>query len=250
MKLFKSFLVLIFLFGGIAFPQHDDWFYSDDFYADEGEPPMLEYDKYNPFAGGDSTRLCDGRYCNGNIIDQHPNGKIKHKGFYTRGKLRNGYENYFDTEQLERKFRILSGNSGVLDVYYSDGTLRSEVEFFKNQPLKWKDYYPNGNIEFWEEYDRKLEYYVRFNFYYINGTPQSILELKDLKKLTYDTKEHYLNGNIKEEGEMQYLPFSGGHVKVGEWKVYDIQGKLIRTEKYREGMIDTGKDDYDDLDDK
>lgn len=245
--IFRTFIIISFCLSALlSVAQHDEWYYSDDM-GEEGMAAIVGFDKFNPIAGGDSLRTINGKRCNGNIIDKHPNGKILHKGFYTNGQLLNGYENYFENGQLERKFKVIASNRGTLTVYYSDGNLRSEIEYFKNEVLLWKDYYPNGNMEYWEEYDKSLEYYITYNFYYINGNPQSTMTLVDKKIMLYDAAEYFSNGNVKAKGPKKWAPGIGGYVKFGTWTIYDIEGKVIRTEYFQGGNEGEEEFEEDDL---
>lgn len=222
------FIIILFQF---TYSQDDTWKYGTS--KDEKvEESITYYDQFNPFMGNKSLRDCGGRKCNGNIIDKYPNDAIKHKGFYTNGQLLNGYENYFENGQLERKVKILGGNKISIVVYYSDGTIRSEIIYLKNRVLMWKDYYPTGNLEYWEEYDSKQTYYTKLNFYYINGNPQSIMELIDKKNFIYVASDYYLDGTIKAQGNKKYLPASGGHVKIGIWKYYNDEGELLELKEH------------------
>ncbi len=247
MRLYIAFASIFLLSYFCLHAQHDEWYYSGET-DEEGMSAILTFEKYNPLVGGDSIRMNGNRRCTGNIIDKYPDGKIMHKGYYTNGQLLNGYENYFENGQLERKFKSNGTTSGSVVVYYSDGSKRSEIEYFKKEVLMWKDYYPNGNLEFWEEYDKSLEFYVTYNFYYINGNPQSTMQLVDKKKKIYDAEEYFSNGNVKAKGKKKWAPGVGGYVKFGNWTIYDIEGNVIRTEYFQAGQqSDDGIDDLDDL---
>jgi len=238
------FLVLISL---SVFSQGDDWFDNIENITDNVEEPMLYYERFNAFTMGDSVRLCNKRPCNGIQKDFWENGIIKHKAYYQNGRITNGYENYFDNEQLERKFTIINASSAELVVYYKDGTLRSKVEYRRKNAIKWADYYPNGNLEFIEEYDNSMEYYIKYNFYFMNGTPQSTLELVDKNERIYTAKVYYKNGQLKEEGFRQLNMAAGDYVRIGEWKYYDEQGKLIETHNFHKGEeIEDGSEESTD----
>jgi len=238
------FLVLISL---SVFSQGDDWFDNIENITDNVEEPMLYYERFNAFTMGDSVRLCNKRPCNGIQKDFWENGIIKHKAYYQNGRITNGYENYFDNEQLERKFTIINASSAELVVYYKDGTLRSKVEYRRKNAIKWADYYPNGNLEFIEEYDNSMEYYIKYNFYFMNGSPQSTLELVDKNERIYTAKVYYKNGQLKEEGFRQLNMAAGDYVRIGEWKYYDEQGKLIETHNFHKGEeIEDGSEESTD----
>lgn len=231
--------ILVVLFLLIApvflFAQGDDWFDNIENITDNVEEPMLYYERFNAFTGGDSVRLCNKKPCNGIQKDFWENGVIKHKAYYQNGRITNGYENYFDNEQIERKFSIINASSAELIVYYKDGTLRSKVEYRKKNPIKWADYYPNGNVEFIEEYDNSMEYYIKYNFYFMNGSPQSILELVDKNQRIYTAKTYFKNGQLKDEGLRQLNASLGDYVRIGEWKFYDEEGKMISSHNYYKG---------------
>lgn len=215
--------------------QSDDWFDNIENVTDEVADPILEYEKYNVFTGGDSIRLLKGRPYSGIMRDFHPNGVLKHKAYYLNGQITNGYENYFDNEQLERSFKVLNSSRAELVVYYKDGTIRSRVEYIKKEPIKWEDYYPNGNIEFIEEWDGKHEYYLKYNFYYMDGNPQSTLEIVDEKNRIYSSKEYYRNGQLKEEGMRQMNESTGDYERTGVWRFYDQNGVLTDTKTFHKG---------------
>jgi len=240
-------LLFLLLISLSVFSQGDDWFDNIENITDNVEEPMLYYERFNAFTMGDSVRLCNKRPCNGIQKDFWENGIIKHKAYYQNGRITNGYENYFDNEQLERKFTIINASSAELVVYYKDGTLRSKVEYRRKNAIKWADYYPNGNLEFIEEYDNSMEYYIKYNFYFMNGSPQSTLELVDKNERIYTAKVYYKNGQLKEEGFRQLNMAAGDYVRIGEWKYYDEQGKLIETHNFHKGEeIEDGSEESTD----
>ncbi|PKP03090.1 MAG: hypothetical protein CVU11_09475 [Bacteroidetes bacterium HGW-Bacteroidetes-6] len=229
-------LISLFLISTVAFSQGgDDWFDNVENITDNVEEPILYYEHFNAFTEGDSVRMCDKRPCNGIQKDYWENGVLKHKAYYQNGLITNGYENYFDNEQLERKFVIINAGSAELTVYYKDGTMRSKVEYRRKNAVKWADYYPNGNLEFIEEYDSKMEYYIKYNFYYMSGKPQSVLELVDKDKRIYTAKTYYKNGQLKSEGLRQMNASMGDYQRIGDWKFYDEEGNLTESKNFYKG---------------
>ena len=53
--------------------------------------------------------------------------------------------------------------------------------------------------------------------------------------MLFEKKEYYENGNVKKEGELTFNMFD--YKKIGTWKVYNKQGKLIKEEIYKNGKI-------------
>jgi len=211
---------------------------NDSIDVDEG---IEYYDRFNTFIGGDSTRYCNGMKCSGLIKDLYPNGNLKHKGYYVSGKLTTTYKNYFENGQEERSFQVKSPISADIEIYYKDGKLRVKGDYLKGEPLKWEEYYPNGNMESYEEYTKSLDAYVVSKYFYENGKPQLIIECIDSKKKLYSSKEYYENGQLKEEGKLNYITLISDFQKNGKWIVYDEKGKVTAEENYVKGEMSDDK---------
>jgi len=225
-------LNILFLF----FVFHYATTYSQELDDLDAFPQITEYEVFNHVINkSDSIRICNGSPCSGFINDYHPNGVIKHKGFYVGGILGNTYRNYHDNGQMERRWRVKDPRISTMTIFYRNGKKRSEITYFKGSARIWKDYYPNGNIEFWEQYDKNFNYYEKFNFYYANGNPQNIMELVNRKKRTYKAVEYWENGNIKEEGSKMFNASANDYLKLGVWKRYDINGKFIEETNFHRG---------------
>jgi antitoxin component YwqK of YwqJK toxin-antitoxin module len=219
--------------------QHGD--YSDDIddysMADLVPDPIDEYDEYNKALMSEECRMCEGKPCNGMIKDTYFTGELRHKGYYIDGQLTSTYKNYWDNGNEERVFKIKGTNKAEVEIFYPDGKLRTKAIYTDGSPQYWEEYYPNGKVELIEEYDSDLEYYIRYNFYFNNGNPESTLELVDKKERLYDSKEYYENGKVKEEGQRMFNAALYDYQKTGTWKVYDENGKLISTEEYYKGEL-------------
>lgn len=199
---------------------------------------ITEYDCFNPHIGGDSIKYkSPGLKYNGWYEEYYKNGKIKHKGYYTNGQLTTVYKNYYDDGQLERSFKLKDSKNCQLEIYYPAGTIRSKVIYYKNQPLIWTDYYPDGNIEYYEESVKSFKYYLKLEYYYSNGKAQSILELTDKKHMLYTSKEYWKNGNLKEEGKRIFNNAVQDYQKTGTWNIYDSGGNKIGEEDYVKGQL-------------
>ena len=193
------------------------------------------YDALCIVMGGDSTRNDGKGYAaQGWMEDDYPDGKVLHKGYYIDGQLK-AYKNYFPNAQLEREFKMTDLNKSNLIVYYEDGKLRSNVISSGSNVLKEEDYFPGGQLEYIEEYDKKGEYYLQRKFYSANGKPTSLLEITDQKRKIYSSKEFYDNGNVKEEGQMIFNSGLGDYQKDGKWKFYDENGKLKEEKTFTKG---------------
>lgn len=197
----------------------------------DGRYGITMFEKLNFRTGGDSVRKCNGYACRGWIKDYYDDGAILHQGFYVDGQLKN-YRNFFPNGGIEREFKILDDFRSSLTTYYQTGQIRSEVKYMKSSPILWQDYFSNGNLEYYEEYDRNIEYYLAQKFFYDTGLPKSTLELQNKKKLEYIKKEFYESGIIKETGPMVYNKSQLDYQKSGTWKQYDETGNETSSKEY------------------
>lgn len=189
------------------------------------------FDKLNFRTGGDSIRKCNGYACRGWMKDYYDDGAIMHQGFYVDGQLKN-FKNFFPNGGVEREFKILDDFRSTLSVFYPTGQLKSEIKYSKSSPILWQDYYMNGNPEFYEEYDRNIEYHIAQRFYYENGSPKTTLEIENKKKLQYIRKEYFENGTIKAQGFMIYNTSQLDYQKKGLWTEFDESGKQINQQEF------------------
>ncbi len=196
---------------------------------------IVMYEKYNPYMGGDSVRHCRGYACTGFVEDYYSNGQLLHKGFYADGKLKY-YTNYYPDGKIEREFRAIDEIRQKLKLYHPNGAVKSEIEYRNGNPVKWKDYYADGQPEFYEELDKKGEYYIIKQQWYPNGQLQSELILTDKKKLYYTQKEFDQNGQLTLEGTLAYSKNIFDYVKMGTWKYYR-DGQLVKEETYASGKV-------------
>ncbi|MEK6615494.1 MAG: hypothetical protein AABZ32_05200 [Bacteroidota bacterium] len=193
------------------------------------------YEPFNMGTGGDSTRNdAKGYAAQGWFEDYYPTAQTLHKGYYIDGQLK-AYKNYFSNGQLEREFKMTDLNKSAMNIFYQDGKPRSIIVYSESNVIKETDYYPGGQVEYVEEYDKKGKYYTQRKFYNPNGNPTSLLEITDQKKKIYSNKEYYDNGTIKEEGTMIYNEGLGDYQKNGKWKFYDESGKLKEEKNFSNG---------------
>lgn len=195
---------------------------------------IMMFEKYNPKTGGGEVRNNAGYAAQGWIEDYYDSGKLLHKGYYVEGQLK-VYKNFYPDGTLEREFKSAGLSNGELFTFYKSGKLKTKSLCTETFILKYEEFYENGQLEYLEEYDKKGEYYVRTQNYFEDGKPESILELKDPKKLIYTKIEYYENGNVKEQGAIYYSRSSGDYYKADVWKEFDENGKLIKEISYENG---------------
>ena len=195
------------------------------------------FDKMAPSLGGDSVRYDKKGYSSqGWMEDYYISGKLLHKGFYVDGQLR-AFKNYYENDQIERAFRMIDFKHSEVIVYYPDGKLKSQVLYYDKAPQKEVDYYHNGNVDMVEENFGNNDYLIKRNSFFENGYAETIFELLDKKKKTYTHKDFYENGKIKEEGTLKFYKDRNDYLKEDEWKKYNEQGELKKTEQYQMGEL-------------
>lgn len=192
------------------------------------------YDKLNFEIGGDSIRNDKKGYaCQGWIEDLYESGTVVHKGYYEDGHLK-AYRNFYPNGTIERMFKIVDFKRCNMQIFYSDGKIKSDITYYETNPQIWTDYYHNGQIEYTEENAKSMEYLIQRKSFTEDGKPQEIFEMIDPKKKIYSKKEYYENGNIKAEGQMKFSPSAVDYQKDGTWKYYDEAGK-VTTEQWIKG---------------
>ncbi|MBL7892915.1 MAG: hypothetical protein JNL63_09820 [Bacteroidia bacterium] len=197
---------------------------------------ILMYEKLNFMLGGDSVRNSPKGYaCQGWVEDSYANGQLLHRGFYVDGQLKI-YKNYFDNGQLEREFKMTDLKRCTMKIYYKDGKIKADIEYYNGGPVKEQDYYANGQLKYIEEHTRNMDYLIQMKSYAEDGKPQSLFEITDVKKKIFYKKEYGENGLLKEEGSMKYSSDILDYVKDGKWNFYDDNGTLKSTDTYVNGQ--------------
>lgn len=197
------------------------------------------YDKFNPVAGGDSIRKdTTGHPINIIVEDHYPDGNILHKGSYQNG-ITLYYTNFYPDGRTERTFRALSEKKYEMKKYYQNSLLKSDLIFYESKTIYWCEYYPNNQLSYCEEYDKKHKQLLKRCSYYMDGKPQSLfVPLPESKKeKLYSLKDYFTNGQMEEDALFYYNPETFDFVKHGEDKEYDESGKLISDIEYVRGEV-------------
>lgn len=210
--------------------------YSSDVVIDK-QYGIIMYQPLNMMLGGDTVRNDENGYAaNGYLQDFYTTGQLLHKGFYVDGLLK-VYKNYFPSGQVERNFRMVDLKKSKMTIFYKDGTIKSNIIYMHSEALKWEDFYPNGLLEFIEEYDKTFQYYLHKANYFESGAPENELILLHKKKLLYSQTYYHENGNLKEQGEMKYNKAEFDYERIGTWILYNENGKPTKSQKYASGQI-------------
>ena len=195
----------------------------------DAEYGIIIYNQLVPCMGGDSIRYNKFGYNAQNWQeDYYASGKLLHRGFYIDGQIK-VFKNYWENGNLERELIPINNLQCKLITYYPNGQMHSEITYYEGTEIKQKDFFDNGTIELDEEIDKKDGHIIKRIMNYPDSKPHLIMELKDKKMKTYTYKEYYENGNIKEEGSLNYRKDRNDYVKNGEWKFYNEQGQLLKT---------------------
>lgn len=213
------------------------------FYASVIDPVygVEMYEKLNHVLDGDSLRYgYKKKLMRGWYEDYYPNAQLLHRGYYIDGHLKM-YKNFYPNGQVERSFKAQDNIRSTVEKFYQNGFVKSKVIFKEAQTFKWEDYYSNGKMEYYEEYNKSLEYYVLKQTYYQSGQLQSQLELIKPSKKLYDKNEYFQDGVVKNEGQMGFSENLWDYLKIGKWLTYDKSGMLIREELYINGKLNKEK---------
>ncbi|MCF8332441.1 MAG: hypothetical protein K9H84_08325 [Bacteroidales bacterium] len=224
-----SAIIISILITGLTYAQQSN--------QDNAGKPIREYQAFNEFLGGDSLRMCKGQPCTGKIQDYHQNGKIKHKGYYYKGKLTTTYSNFFDNGQKERVFKKKNANKAELKILYRNGEPRSVITYWKGEPLEWKEYTNDGKLEFYELYDKSLEFVEIRTYYYENGSKSSHMQIKDKRKGIYSKKLFYKDGTVKAKGEVIHNRYINAYRHDNQWVYYDKKGNPELKQIYVKGKV-------------
>ncbi len=195
------------------------------------------FEALNHRLGGDSIRFENGRASNGWKKDYYETGELLHKGFYVDGKLKI-YSNFYSNGDVERIFNTVDDFKSTMKIYYKGDILKSHIKYVGESSRKWQDYYPNGSLEYYEEYHRSGDYYITEKWYYNTGQLKSLFILTDKKNIKYLKKEFYEDGTVKTEGQFFYSKSMMDYLKTDTWKHFNKTGKLTKEQVYFFGKLD------------
>ncbi len=198
----------------------------------DAEYGIILYNKLVPCMGGDSIKYNKVGYnAQSWQEDYYASGKLLHRGFYIDGQIK-VFKNYWENGNLERELIAIDNLRCKLATYYQNGQMRSEITYYESTEIKQKDFFENGSIEIDEEIDKKDGYIIKRMINYSNSKPKLTMELNDKKLKIYSYKEYYENGNIKEEGALNYRKDLNDYVKNGIWKYYDENGTITKSSHF------------------
>ncbi|MCB0795595.1 MAG: hypothetical protein KDB88_12735 [Flavobacteriales bacterium] len=225
-----------------AMAQTDDQLLAHDEHV--VDPELLEdtdasitvYEAFNERLGGDSTRTCGGYGCIGWVVDAYPDGAMKHRGYYDKGKLLI-YRNYYPNGEVEREFKVSGNLKSVMRTFHDNGQLCAEITYQGDRPVRYVDHYRNGLVRYEEEKHKSGAYYLRMNLHGTTGHPISTMELLDKKKVIFQQREYHPDGSLRLEGRSQFHPGRMDTQRIGDWVHYAPDGSVIRTDRYVDGKI-------------
>ena len=240
MKVYLLISVFILIMVSTATAQFDESYDEDEYIENEDTVTndVGEYEQLTPLLGGDSVRMADGRPVGGQIKDFYPDGTLRHKGYYSQGKLTSTYKNYYPNGVLERSFKAKGTSGCILDLYYSNSKPRLHMEYVKGNIIEYIEYYPNGQIASHEKYDKKGLMYEFYKTYYPSGQIKMEMLLTDSKRRIFTEKIYWEDGVLKQEGKKFYNKVISDYQRNGSWKLYMKNGKLLRTEEWYFGDLE------------
>ena len=245
-----SFLLLLTLLTSAAFGQTSTSATLADQVPDDGKydetiiDPVYGiniYENLNFQLEGDSVRNCEGYACQAWVEDHWENGALMHRGYYMDGQLK-VYKNYYPNGAMEREFKALDTYRCLMIKYYDTGVMKSEVKYVEGSAIRWSDYFPDGTLEYHEEYHKSFNYHLKREKYGKGGVPEEIFECVNRKKLIFDQKEYHTNGQLKEGGQLEYDNDMFDFQRIGKWMYYDENGNLMKEEWYNNGSVHKEKE--------
>ena len=152
----------------------------------------------------------------------HPNGKPKtvaikkrtEAGWVTDGVVRTFYASGKKRGILQFKMGL---KHGYWESFYEDGTQYSESHYSNGQPINtWKRYYTNGQLMDESRFEK-----ISASTWYVH------------------MKVYTQSGSLRESGRWKRQLKAGQKEvsqKDGEWRYFDAQGTIERTEQYVDGV--------------
>lgn len=199
-------------------------------------PDLERYGRFNPVAGGDSVRICDGLPCTGWVEDRYEAGQLKHRGYYDNGRLVL-FRNYYPNGELEREFKRNNGARGTERSWHANGNPRSEAHYADGQVLRYQDHYVNGAVRYVEEHERGGGCYTRMELFDAHGLPISRMLLVDKAHRGLELTEYHPGGAVKSRGRARCDRESQEALRVGTWEYFDAAGNKVREEDYVGGKV-------------
>lgn len=229
-----SFTFLLFIGTG-AIAQSNSTYEPKEVYSLENGVTM--YEKFNQRSTSSELRLNDkGKPISGFVMDKYSHGCVLHEGYYQKGKLL-FYTNYHPNGKVERVFKIIDTKKSKLKIYYRNGKLKSEIVYSDNAAIKWTDFFQNGQIAFYEEFEKELQYHISRIYYFENGNVESSLKLKDKRRLIFACESYFDTGGIKSKSRVIFNQSKQDYVLLGKVDWYRKDGTKILENDYENTLM-------------
>ena len=175
---------------------------------------------------------------NGSFIMFYSNGIIENEGEHINGQYNGNYIYYYDNNKKMYEGMYEIGRKNKLWVYYhSDGLIKMFIHYDMGKTIKedyqngeFISYYDSGMIESIRHYEEgKKEGF--FAEYFNNGKRELVAREKT---------DPYEPDELVEVVTGQQVKFEKNYIDdkaEGEVKFFDEDGKLLRTENYRNGVL-------------
>lgn len=164
--------------------------------------------------------------------EYYDNGQLMHISYYKESRLVL-FKNYFTNGQCENNITYTDSNTCNIEVYFENGGLKFQLQFYKGLPKKLTEFFASGLPKCNIEYDTDLKTVSSKRSWFLNAEIQTELQLMDSQEKKYDEKSYYPHGQLKQVGELTYLPQSKEYVKSGTWQSFESSGKKGSSEKFK-----------------
>lgn len=158
-------------------------------------------------------------------------GQLMHISYYKDGRVVL-FKNFYESGQCQHYITYTDSSVCNIENYFEDGALKHQLNYVNGEPKKLTEFYQNGLPKILIEYDSKLARVSSKKLWYRNAEIQEEIKLKDTLAGKYSNILYYPNGQLKEEGELQYLPETKEYINIGTRTSYESNGKKKHSTKY------------------
>lgn len=164
--------------------------------------------------------------------------------FSCSGQVDERIQDSVANKEVVQEMQADTNLSGVERHYYPGGELEEEIEYDEHGAgFRYTFYYPNGNIKMsGEQGEMQGCLIAQGNELYFDSTGTLVQKiayehfLPDLEtcheiRTVKAIEKYYSNGSLSESGNMETC-YECDECPCGDWKFYNVQGKLTRSENH------------------
>lgn len=194
---------------------------------------MLIYNRMMQVLAADYEQLkSQGSTLQGWNEEYYDNGQLMHISYYKEGRLVL-FKNFFENGQCQHNITYPDAQNCNIDVYFENGGLKNQLHFCAGLPKKLTEFFASGLPKSQIEFDTDTKCLSSRRSWYLNAEVQSEVVLQNPGQRRFIERTFYPNGQIKEEGELVYIPENKDYIKAGTWQTFESSGKKKTSEKFK-----------------